>query len=94
MAYDNPAAIIAASIIMEVVAATCVTLRFYTRWWRKTKVLVADWLILAAFLCGTGLTVMELYGMPVLKQEQKIFNLHRCFDQNSCSSAQCYYPSS
>lgn len=62
MAYDNPSGLIAGSVVMEIVAAICVALRFYSRHWRKAPIIVADWLVLAAFVCGTGLTVMEIYG--------------------------------
>jgi hypothetical protein len=62
MAYDNPAGMIAAAVILEIVTIVCIALRFYTRWWKKSQVFTSDWLILAAFICGTGLTVMQIYG--------------------------------
>ena len=60
MRHNSPASIIAASVILEVIAVVCVTLRIYTRYWKR---LVSDWIILAAFVLATGLTVTELYGM-------------------------------
>ncbi|KAF2826768.1 hypothetical protein CC86DRAFT_416502 [Ophiobolus disseminans] len=65
MAYDNPDGIIAAAVILEVLTAICVALRLYTRWWKKSKILTAGWLVAAAFVCGTGLTVMQIYGVKI-----------------------------
>ncbi|KAF2193131.1 hypothetical protein K469DRAFT_693184 [Zopfia rhizophila CBS 207.26] len=65
MRYDNPAGLIAGTVIMELFAATCIGLRFYSRRWKRCPILVTDWLILVAFVFGTGLTVMEIYGVAV-----------------------------
>jgi hypothetical protein len=62
MGYNNPVGPIADSVMMEIIALLCVSLRFYTRRWKKTSILASDWLILAGFICGTGLTIMEIYG--------------------------------
>ncbi|OTA99108.1 hypothetical protein M426DRAFT_95697 [Hypoxylon sp. CI-4A] len=63
--YDNPGGIIAGAVILEVLAILSVGLRFYTRRWKHQSVLVTDWLILAAFVFATGLTVIEIYGVKV-----------------------------
>lgn len=62
MPYDNPKGLIAASVILEILAITCVGFRFLSR--RKTGASFAtdDWLILVALVCSSGLTVMEIYG--------------------------------
>jgi hypothetical protein len=62
MAYDNPPGMITAAVILEITTIACVALRFYTRWWKKSHVFTSDWLVLAAFICGTGLTIMQIYG--------------------------------
>lgn len=60
--YHNPAGIIAGSVIMEIFSALCVGLRFYTQLWKQQKILTSDWLVLAAIVLATGLTVVEIYG--------------------------------
>jgi len=60
--YNSPGGIIAATVITEVLAVTCVVLRFYSRRWRRQKYITSDWLILVALVFGTGLAVMEIYG--------------------------------
>ena len=62
MKYDNGGAIIAVSVILEVLVLVCVGLRFYTRIWKKTSFIASDWLLLAATIFATGLTVMQIYG--------------------------------
>jgi len=61
--YDNPAGLIASSVVLEVVVTFCVGLRFYSRRWKRQRVLISDWLVLAAFVFGTALTVVEIYGV-------------------------------
>jgi hypothetical protein len=71
MAYDNPGGLIVGSVVMEIVAAVCVGLRFYSRHWRKALIIVADWLVLAACICGMGLTAMEIYGKVSLNPSKQ-----------------------
>lgn len=66
MAYGNPKGIIAGSMVSELLATTCVGLRFYSRYRAKAHVIASDWVILAAVLIGTGLTVLEIYGTSIL----------------------------
>ncbi|KAI1093973.1 hypothetical protein F5B19DRAFT_491014 [Rostrohypoxylon terebratum] len=63
--YDNPGGLIAGSVILELIAVLAVGLRFYTRWWKRQRVLVSDWLILVASILATGMTVIEIYGVKV-----------------------------
>jgi hypothetical protein len=63
--YDDPAGLIAACVVLEVLAGACVGLRCYTRKWKGQVVLASDWVMLVAFAFGTGLTVMEIYGQFV-----------------------------
>ncbi len=63
MEYDNPKGIIAGAVLMQVMVVLCVSMRFYTRRWQKSQIMISDWLILAAATCGAGLTVIEIYGM-------------------------------
>lgn len=60
--YDNPTGILVGTVVLEVVAVTCVTLRFYQRCWQNVRCLASDWVILVALVFGTGLSVMEIYG--------------------------------
>jgi len=60
--YDNPGGLIAGSVVLQVLTTTCVALRFYTRHWKGQKIIVSDWLVLAAWVFGTMLTVDMLYG--------------------------------
>ncbi|OTA61484.1 hypothetical protein K449DRAFT_331061 [Hypoxylon sp. EC38] len=61
--YDKPASLIAGALVMEVVTALCVGLRFFLRRWKRHRIITSDWLILVAFTFGTGLTVLEIYGI-------------------------------
>ncbi|OTA82014.1 hypothetical protein M434DRAFT_85029 [Hypoxylon sp. CO27-5] len=61
--YDKPASLIVGAVVMEAVAALCVGLRFFSRRWKRQRIIISDWLILAAFTFGTGLTVLEIYGI-------------------------------
>lgn len=61
-AYDDPAGIIAGFVVLEILTILCVALRFYSRGWKGQRIITSDWLILAAFIIGTGLTVLEIYG--------------------------------
>jgi hypothetical protein len=60
--YDDPIGLVAGSVVMEMVAGLCVGLRFYLKYTKRSKLIMSDWLILAALILGTGLTAMELYG--------------------------------
>ncbi|KAK3361888.1 hypothetical protein B0T24DRAFT_724336 [Lasiosphaeria ovina] len=60
--YDDPAGLIAASVIMELLAVACVSLRFYSRSWKGQVFIASDWVILVALIFATGLTAMEIYG--------------------------------
>lgn len=62
MKYDNSGAIIATSVILEIIVLVCVGLRFYTRIWKKTSFIASDWLLLVATILATGLTVLQIYG--------------------------------
>lgn len=66
-AYDDPAGIIAGSVVMWILALASVTLRFYSVKWRHQRFTASEWLILAAFVFGTGLTVMEIYGITHMR---------------------------
>ncbi|KAI8946325.1 hypothetical protein F4801DRAFT_564924 [Xylaria longipes] len=61
--YANPAGLIAGCVVLEVVAGVSVALRFITRRWKQQKVIHSDWLVLVAFIFGTGLTVLEIYAI-------------------------------
>ncbi|KAF2799254.1 hypothetical protein K505DRAFT_371085 [Melanomma pulvis-pyrius CBS 109.77] len=63
--YHSRAGIIAGTMALQLISSACVGLRFYTRFWRRQSILISDWLVLAAFACGTGLSVMEIYGVAV-----------------------------
>ena len=67
MAYNSPKGIIAASVILELLAVSCVGLRLLARRKRKAPLIVSNWLILASLICATGLTVTEIYGMLRLR---------------------------
>jgi len=66
MRSDCPEAIIAGTIAMQAVVTACISLRLYTRRWKRSPVLLSDWLILAAFCCGIGLSVLEIFGRSKL----------------------------
>lgn len=61
--YDNPAAIVAAAVILQTLTTACVALRFYSRRWKQQPHIISDWLILAAWVFGTGISVEILYGV-------------------------------
>jgi hypothetical protein len=61
-AYSSRGGVIASVVVLQLFSSICIGLRFYTRFWRRQSILVSDWLVLAAFVCATGLSVMEIYG--------------------------------
>ncbi|KAK0672899.1 hypothetical protein QBC41DRAFT_7723 [Cercophora samala] len=61
--YDNPAALVAGTVVMQLVTTACIGLRFYSRRWKRQSIITSDWLVLAAYVFGTGLSVMMLYGI-------------------------------
>ena len=63
MAYDNPAGLIAAAVIGQVLVYLLVTLRFKTRYRHGRKFFAADWLILLAAILSTGLSTLQIHGM-------------------------------
>ncbi|KAI0180667.1 hypothetical protein GGR52DRAFT_521182 [Hypoxylon sp. FL1284] len=63
--YDNPAGLIAGSVILELLVILCVGLRFYSKRWKGQRILASDWLILVALVIGTGMTIVEIYGVKV-----------------------------
>ncbi|KAF2709231.1 hypothetical protein K504DRAFT_406182 [Pleomassaria siparia CBS 279.74] len=63
--YHSRGGIVAGTLALQSISSVCVGLRFYTRFWRVQSILASDWLVLAAFVCGTGLGVMEIYGVAV-----------------------------
>lgn len=73
MAYDNPSGIIAVSVVLELLAITCVGLRFYSRYKTNGLTIASDWIILVALVFGTGLTVLEIYGMWILQPRSPSF---------------------
>lgn len=62
MPYNNPKGLIAESVILELLAATCVGLRFLSRRKRRVSFAADDWLMVVALIGATGLTVMQIWG--------------------------------
>lgn len=48
---------------MWILAAAAVGLRCYSMRWKHVSFTASEWLILSAFVFGTGLTIMEIYGL-------------------------------
>ena len=65
MAYDNPGGLIAATVILQVLVFACLGLRLASRRKLRQRLLVSDWLILAAILFGLGLSIILIFGMSV-----------------------------
>ncbi|KAH6646656.1 hypothetical protein BKA67DRAFT_649924 [Truncatella angustata] len=63
--YDDPSGLIAASVILWLLTVLCVALRFSLKLHERQPLRVSDWLILASWLFGTGLTVLEIYGIAI-----------------------------
>ncbi|KAL1867924.1 hypothetical protein Daus18300_006199 [Diaporthe australafricana] len=63
--YDNPGGVIAGSVIMWILTVLCVGLRFGHKLRDNQKYHASDWLILTAWVFGTGLTVLEIYGVAI-----------------------------
>ncbi|KAI0101391.1 hypothetical protein GGR51DRAFT_335214 [Nemania sp. FL0031] len=61
--YDNPVGLIVGTAILQALAALSVGLRFYTRRWKRQKIITSDWLVTVAFIFGAGLTALELYAI-------------------------------
>lgn len=68
MAYDNPGGLIAATVILQVLVFACLGLRLASRRKLRQRLLVSDWLILAAILFGLGLSIISIYGMSLCHQ--------------------------
>lgn len=64
--YDNPAGLIAGSVVLWLVAFLCVSLRLGSKIRERQSPLISDWLILAGWCFGTGLTILEIYGKSII----------------------------
>ncbi len=60
--YNNPVGLIAATVIIQLLSAICVGPRFYSRRLKRQPFITSDWLVLAAFIFGVGLTAIEIQG--------------------------------
>lgn len=60
--YGSKVGVIVSTVALQVLSSVCVSLRLYTRFWKRQAILASDWLVLGAFVCGSGLTIMEIYG--------------------------------
>jgi len=60
--YEDPAGLIAGSVVLWVAATSCVALRCGNKVRERQKFVTSDWLVMAAWVFGTGLTVLEIYG--------------------------------
>ncbi|ORY56971.1 uncharacterized protein BCR38DRAFT_528345 [Pseudomassariella vexata] len=63
--YENPTGLIAGSVVMWCITVFCVGLRFGNKIRERQSFLASDWLILAGWVFGTGLTVLEIYGVAI-----------------------------
>ncbi|POS76104.1 hypothetical protein DHEL01_v205499 [Diaporthe helianthi] len=70
--YDNPQGLIAGSVIMWVVTTLCVGMRFSQKLRDRQRFFASDWLIVAAWIFGTGLTILEIYGVAIKSLGYKI----------------------
>ncbi|KAF2121588.1 hypothetical protein BDV96DRAFT_640972 [Lophiotrema nucula] len=61
--YRSRAGVIAGAVALQLISSACIALRLYTRYWRRQAVLISDWFVLMAWVCGTGLSIMEIYGV-------------------------------
>lgn len=50
MAYDNPAGLIALSVVLQILSSTAVLLRFHARKLKKCPIEMDDWLIVASLV--------------------------------------------
>jgi hypothetical protein len=62
-AYHNPAGILAATVILQLAATSCVMLRLYSSYKKGIRFGASEWLILGALISSIGLTVITIYGM-------------------------------
>lgn len=63
--YRTKGGVIAQTLVLQVLSTICIALRFHTRYWRRQNVLASDWVVLIAFICGTSLSILEIYGVAV-----------------------------
>ncbi|KAI2464122.1 hypothetical protein F4781DRAFT_414149 [Annulohypoxylon bovei var. microspora] len=63
--YDNPAGLIVGSVFMWLLTVLCVGLRFGNRIRERQRISTSDWLVLAGWIFGTGLTALEIYGIAI-----------------------------
>ena len=73
MAYTNVQGLIAMSIVLNLLSLTSVALRFLSRRKRKAVLATDDWLVFAAAIGATGLSVMEIYGNLRLAYSERTF---------------------
>lgn len=63
--YDNPGGLIAGTVVMWLMTVLSVGLRIGSKIRERQKLLASDWLIIAGWIFGTGLAVLEIYGQFV-----------------------------
>ncbi|KAI0505908.1 hypothetical protein F5B22DRAFT_660959 [Xylaria bambusicola] len=63
--YEDPAGLIAGSVILWLLSTSSLVLRCVNRIRAHQSYLVSDWLIIAGWVFGTGLTVLEIYGVAI-----------------------------
>jgi hypothetical protein len=65
MAYDNPHGLIAAAVVVQTLVLIMIGSRFVSHRKRGLSLSTSDWLIIAAGVLSTGLTIEQIYGMPL-----------------------------
>ncbi|KAI1120932.1 hypothetical protein F5Y10DRAFT_289117 [Nemania abortiva] len=63
--YEDPAGLIASSVILWLLSTLCIVLRLWNRGRVRQSYLAADWLVLAGWVFGTGLSILEIYAVAV-----------------------------
>ncbi|KAI1437624.1 hypothetical protein GGR50DRAFT_692141 [Xylaria sp. CBS 124048] len=70
--YNNPAGLIAGSVILWFISTSCVVLRCANNLRERKRSLTSDYFIVAGWAFATGLTALEIYGISVKALGYKI----------------------
>ncbi|KAI1101849.1 hypothetical protein F4804DRAFT_314853 [Jackrogersella minutella] len=62
---DNPTGLIVVSVLLWVITVVVVGLRFCSKIYERKRPSASDWLGLSGWVFGTGLTILEIYGIKI-----------------------------
>lgn len=65
-AYEEPAGLVAGTVVMQIFSTAAVGLRLFSRRAKgQMNWAASEWLIICAWIVGLGLSIIEIYGQYV-----------------------------